>query len=97
MWPTFLPKGDIVLVEKVTHKWGQLLPGDIVTCTSPEDPTLSICKRLAALEGTAVAVPVTNDYANPLARFLGVPQYEMLEVGQAVLVAAHVCVHSSMP
>lgn len=84
MWPTFLPKGDVVLVEKLTHKWGQLLPGDIVTCTSPEDPTLSICKRVAALEGSAVAVPVSDDFQNPLTHFLGFPQYEMLEVGAFV-------------
>ncbi len=49
--------------------------GDIVTCTSPENPREHVCKRLVALEGAPVAVPMW-----PPHRFLGEQRYEMLEV-----------------
>lgn len=64
MWPTFLPDGDVVLVEKLSHKCGRIKPGDIVTFTSPQDPRQHICKRLVALEGMRVAVPLEDPVAD---------------------------------
>jgi len=73
MWPTFAPQGDVVLVEHLSHRFGLLQRGDIVTCICPENPGEVVCKRVVGLEGDEVAVPMRWPGSPPLDSVKGVP------------------------
>lgn len=49
MLPTLRPKGDSILVEKLSVHWRRLKRGDVVVVTSPSNPDRLICKRIIGL------------------------------------------------
>jgi signal peptidase I len=56
MRPTFNNAGDIVVVERVTPRWGTLEKGDVVIARSPQNPEQTVCKRIRAFGGELVKV-----------------------------------------
>ncbi|KAK4523325.1 hypothetical protein GAYE_PCTG50G1219 [Galdieria yellowstonensis] len=46
MEPTLNAKGDIVVLEHISTRWGTLKPGDVVVAKSPSSPHSYICKRV---------------------------------------------------
>ncbi|KAL8139676.1 hypothetical protein V2J09_005697 [Rumex salicifolius] len=64
MLPTFNFRGDVLLSERISHRLGQLSPGDIILVKSPQNPRRIITKRIVAMEGESVsfaADPRSND------------------------------------
>lgn len=55
MEPTLLP-GEILLVNKLEYKFGEIERGDIVTFHYPLDPSLDYVKRVIGLPGDKVIV-----------------------------------------
>ena len=55
MEPTLMP-GEILLVNKLEYKLGEIERGDIVTFHYPLDPTLDYVKRVIGLPGDKVVV-----------------------------------------
>ena len=55
MEPTLLP-GEILLVNKLEYKLGEIERGDIVTFHYPLDPSLDYVKRVIGLPGDSVIV-----------------------------------------
>lgn len=55
MEPTLLP-GEILLVNKLEYKFGEIERGDIVTFHYPLDPSLDYVKRVIGLPGDNVIV-----------------------------------------
>lgn len=56
MQPTLAPRGDLVLVDKLSPRWRPLRSGEIVTCNSPTKPSGVVCKRITAVGGDRVHV-----------------------------------------
>lgn len=56
MQPTLAPRGDLVLVDKLSPRWRPLKAGEIVTCNSPTKPSGVVCKRITAVGGERVHV-----------------------------------------
>ncbi|KAE8677314.1 mitochondrial inner membrane protease subunit 1-like isoform X2 [Hibiscus syriacus] len=54
MLPTLSITGDVVLVERVSHRLGKLGSGDLVLVRSPLDPKRNLTKRIVAMEGDKV-------------------------------------------
>ncbi|CAA0815902.1 Peptidase S24/S26A/S26B/S26C family protein [Striga hermonthica] len=54
MLPTLNFTGDVLLVDKMSHRLGKVGPGDVVLVRSPENPRKSITKRVLGLEGDVV-------------------------------------------
>lgn len=54
MLPTLNAAGDIVLMDRISPRFGLVKVGDVVICKSPTDPTQTVCKRVAALEGDII-------------------------------------------
>lgn len=54
MLPTIDISGDIVLVDRISHRFCKIVPGDIVIVASPENPRKVITKRLLAMEDDSV-------------------------------------------
>lgn len=54
MLPTFNLMGDLVLVERVSTRIGQVGAGDIVLVRSPENPRKVVAKRIKGMEGDSV-------------------------------------------
>lgn len=54
MLPTLNQAGDIVLMERVSPRLRNIRTGDIVICKSPTNPTQTVCKRIAAVEGEPI-------------------------------------------
>ncbi|KAI4366889.1 hypothetical protein MLD38_022695 [Melastoma candidum] len=64
MLPTLNLTGDLLLVERVSHKMGKVRPGDVVLVKSPVEPRKNLAKRVIALEGdkvTSFVDPLTSD------------------------------------
>ncbi len=55
MEPTLMP-GEILLVNKLEYKFGEIERGDIVTFHYPLDPSMDYVKRVIGLPGDAVIV-----------------------------------------
>lgn len=54
MVPTLNVKGDLVLVDRVTTRFGTVCRGDVVLVRSPEDANKLVIKRVVGVEGDAV-------------------------------------------
>ncbi|XP_004294185.1 PREDICTED: mitochondrial inner membrane protease subunit 1-like [Fragaria vesca subsp. vesca] len=54
MLPTFNSTGDIFLEERLSHRFGRLVPGDVVVVPSPDNPKMMVAKRIIGLEGDKV-------------------------------------------
>jgi mitochondrial inner membrane protease subunit 1 len=54
MLPTINMTGDILAVNRVAKRWGQLNTGDVVLMRSPENPRKHIAKRIFGVEGDTV-------------------------------------------
>ncbi|XP_050369649.1 uncharacterized protein LOC126787792 isoform X2 [Argentina anserina] len=55
MLPTFNSSGDVILTERVSHRLGRIVPGDVVIIRAPYDPKKMVVKRVLALEGGKVS------------------------------------------
>ncbi|GFP94215.1 mitochondrial inner membrane protease subunit 1 [Phtheirospermum japonicum] len=55
MLPTLNFFGDILLVEKLSHRLGRVGPGDVVLVRSLKNPMKTITKRIFGVEGDTVA------------------------------------------
>ena len=66
MEPTLLP-GEILLVNKLEYKLGEIERGDIVTFHYPLDPELDYVKRVIGLPGDTVVVKDKQVLVNDLA------------------------------
>ncbi len=63
MEPTLLP-GEILLVNKLEYKFGEIERGDIVTFHYPLDPSLDYVKRVIGLPGDSVLVRDSKVWVN---------------------------------
>ncbi|KAK9908797.1 hypothetical protein WJX75_003046 [Coccomyxa subellipsoidea] len=67
MQPTFNPDSgagnDLVLADKWSIKLYRYSRGDVVLLRSPEDPDMTLIKRLLALEGDWVTIPGSLELA----------------------------------
>ena len=63
MEPTLLP-GEILLVNKLEYKLGEIERGDIVTFHYPLDPSLDYVKRVIGLPGDSVIVRDSTVWVN---------------------------------
>ena len=63
MEPTLLP-GEILLVNKLEYKFGEIERGDIVTFHYPLDPSLDYVKRVIGLPGDNVIVRDSKVWVN---------------------------------
>ncbi|KAI8869205.1 LexA/Signal peptidase [Ramicandelaber brevisporus] len=62
MLPTLNIHGDIVMVDRLSHRFGMLRPGDVVLYTSPLNPHHYVVKRLIGIAGdTVVLDPSESD------------------------------------
>ncbi|XP_058095285.1 mitochondrial ATP-independent inner membrane protease subunit 1a-like [Magnolia sinica] len=58
MLPTINLTGDLVLVDRVSHRIGHVGLGDIVLLRSPENPRKTVTKRITGMEGDTVTFAV---------------------------------------
>jgi signal peptidase I len=63
MEPTLMP-GEILLVNKLEYKFGEIERGDIVTFHYPLDPSLDYVKRVIGLPGDSVIVRDSQVWVN---------------------------------
>ncbi|KAL7752015.1 hypothetical protein RI367_002543 [Sorochytrium milnesiophthora] len=70
MLPTLNMLGDMVVVEKLTPRWGKLELGDVVVAKSVTNPKRVVCKRILGLPGDRVCVDPTKRYQH----YLQVPE-----------------------
>jgi len=63
MEPTLVP-GEILLVNKLEYKFGEIERGDIVTFHYPLDPSLDYVKRVIGLPGDSVIVRDSKVWVN---------------------------------
>lgn len=68
MEPTLMP-GEILLVNKLEYKLGEIERGDIVTFHYPLDPALDYVKRVIGLPGDKVVVKDNKVWVNDLPLF----------------------------
>ncbi|XP_019169806.1 PREDICTED: mitochondrial inner membrane protease subunit 1-like [Ipomoea nil] len=54
MLPTFNLTGDFVLAERLSTRFGKVVPGDVVLVRSPENPRKIISKRVVGVAGDTV-------------------------------------------
>jgi signal peptidase I len=80
MEPTLNAKGDIVVLEHISTRWGTLKPGDVVVAKSPSSPHSYICKR--------VKVVVSNFYVQ--LSFVGFDICIYREINLLVLVSGNI-------
>ncbi|KAL5990001.1 hypothetical protein ACLOJK_010897 [Asimina triloba] len=58
MLPTINLTGDLLLVERISPRIGNVSVGDIVLVRSPEDPKKTITKRITGMEGDTVSYAI---------------------------------------
>lgn len=56
MLPTLNRDGDIVLLDKITHRFRQLERGEIVIAKSVSNPRHTVCKRIIAKVHRTIAI-----------------------------------------
>jgi inner membrane protease subunit 1 len=54
MLPTINSAGDIVLIDRITHRLRDVAVGDVVLAKAPSDPTQTVCKRVRGAPGDHV-------------------------------------------
>ncbi|KAK9937716.1 hypothetical protein M0R45_014488 [Rubus argutus] len=54
MLPTFNFRGDVVLTERLSHRFRRMVPGDVVMLRAPYDPNKMVAKRVLGMEGDKV-------------------------------------------
>uniref|UniRef100_A0A0D6R890 Peptidase S26 domain-containing protein n=1 Tax=Araucaria cunninghamii TaxID=56994 RepID=A0A0D6R890_ARACU len=54
MLPTYNLSGDIVLMERLSTRFGNIKRGDLVVFRSPQNPRKIVCKRVTGVEGDCV-------------------------------------------
>lgn len=54
MLPTINLTGDLVLVDRFSHRIGRVGLGDIVLVRSPENPRKTVTKRIIGMEGDTI-------------------------------------------
>ncbi|XP_021773935.1 mitochondrial inner membrane protease subunit 1-like [Chenopodium quinoa] len=55
MLPTLNIRGDVLLVDKFSHRIGNLELGDVVIVKSPQNPRRTLTKRILGMEGDVVS------------------------------------------
>ncbi|XVF79174.1 hypothetical protein PTKIN_Ptkin14bG0198800 [Pterospermum kingtungense] len=73
MLPTLNISGDVVLVDRFSHRLGKLGSGDLVLVRSPLDPKRSLTKRIVAMEGDRVTFSLDSTRSHS-SRSLVVPK-----------------------
>jgi signal peptidase I len=64
MLPTLSAEGDVVVLEHFTPYYRDLCRADVVVAVSPQNPRMSVCKRVAAVSGERV--PVSDSLAETI-------------------------------
>ena len=54
MLPTINSAGDIVLIDRMTHRLRDVVVGDVVLAKAPSDPSQTVCKRVRGVAGDHV-------------------------------------------
>ncbi|MEW5313756.1 MAG: hypothetical protein WDW38_005296 [Sanguina aurantia] len=62
MYPTFEGSGDFAVCESISHRLDRLQRGDVVSCISPEDPSMLLCKRVVAFAGDTITLHRGNSW-----------------------------------
>nr|AGD98728.1 inner mitochondrial membrane peptidase-like protein [Callorhinchus milii] len=52
---------DVIICEKLSRQFYRIDKGDIIIAKNPNDPKMSICKRLIGLEGDKVCTSGLHD------------------------------------
>jgi len=55
MLPTLNTKGDVLLAERISHRFGKVKLGDVIFVRSPMNPNRIVTKRVLGLEGDVVS------------------------------------------
>ncbi|KAH9608569.1 hypothetical protein KSS87_017242 [Heliosperma pusillum] len=55
MLPTLNMRGDVILMDKLSHRFGKVEAGDVVFVKSPQNPSRVLTKRVLGLEGDVVS------------------------------------------
>ncbi|XP_074319665.1 mitochondrial ATP-independent inner membrane protease subunit 1a-like [Silene latifolia] len=55
MLPTLNMRGDVILMDKLSHRFGKVNAGDVVFVKSPQNPDRFLTKRVLGLEGDVVS------------------------------------------
>ncbi|KAI3495592.1 hypothetical protein L1887_37937 [Cichorium endivia] len=58
MLPTFNLNGEIVLLDRISTRYGKVGPGDVIIIRSPESPRKVVTKRIIGMEGDSVTYVV---------------------------------------
>ncbi|KAK9688699.1 hypothetical protein RND81_09G004800 [Saponaria officinalis] len=66
MLPTLNMRGDVVLIDKLSHRFGNILPGDVVFVKSPQNPSRVLTKRVLGVEGDFVSFDSSSGVFNSL-------------------------------
>lgn len=61
MLPTFNLTGNVVLVERLSRRFGNMEVGDVVLIRSPAEPRKVIIKRIVGVAGDAVSYSMNGD------------------------------------
>ncbi|KAK4533828.1 hypothetical protein CCYA_CCYA19G4710 [Cyanidiococcus yangmingshanensis] len=56
MLPTLSADGDVVILEHLTPQLREVERADVIVAVSPQNPRMSVCKRVIALSGEKVSV-----------------------------------------
>lgn len=80
--------GDLVFSEKVSYRFGDPAPGDIVTFEDPEIPSRTLIKRVIATEGQTVDLKDGSVYIDGLKQFEpytdGKPSYPLANSSEEI-------------
>lgn len=55
MLPTLNMRGDVLIVDRLSHHLGKLELGDVVLVKSPQNPRRILTKRVLGMEGDVVS------------------------------------------
>lgn len=80
--------GDLVFSEKVSYRFGDPAPGDIVTFEDPEIPSRTLIKRVIATEGQTVDLKDGSVYIDGVKQFEpytdGKPSYPLANSSEEI-------------
>lgn len=66
MLPTLNVRGDVLLIDKLSHRFGNLGLGDIVIVQSPSNPRRILTKRVLGMEGDVVSYNAHTGFVKTL-------------------------------